>query len=304
MPRSRACGAHRAGKCRFLCLRTLTAALLLVITAASSAFAVDPLKVVRDFCRSDGLGHRLEPQTLRTVAPLVDWKLEPAWDRLLLTSGYEMATPRHEGEIVSLDVTYTVVAEIRPGKVRRGEWLEVHTFRLLPVGNGKDWRISGPPPIPHVFASGFDAEALAGALDPQDGGFPSNSAFVWKTLQEAGRTLPYLDTLDLARASLFATVEEPAPGDVAFYYDGEDAYHVGVVEAQDVVVSATMNGGVRRAPLDAFAGEVRFLRAVRDEPTKEKTRATAGRSADRTTPAVTPAVEGTPTAAPSPGAAS
>jgi len=241
----------------------LITAIILLLTGSSSAFAADPLKIAREFCRLDGLGRRLEPQTLRSMAPLVAWPFEPAWDRVLLARGYEISTPRYEGENVALDVTYTVVAEVRAGKVKRGEWLDVQTLRMQPIDDGKRWVISGPPPVPHLFESRLESDALAKALDPEAGGFPSNSAVVWNLFREEGGTLPYMDTLDLATASSFMNVTEPSAGDAVFYFQGENAYHVGYLVGENQVISATLNSGIVKVPIDAFAGEVRFRRSIK-----------------------------------------
>ena len=71
----------------------------------------------------------------------------------------------------------------------------------------------------------------------------------------------------------FSTERTAEIGDLALYYDGDRPYHVGVVESDETVVSATLNGGIRRTPFGAFAGEIRYRRPV----------AAAMRHADRRT---------------------
>jgi hypothetical protein len=247
------------------------AAVVLLAMASSHAFALDPLQVVRNFCRADALGDRLDPHKHAALAALVSWPLDPAWDHISLIKGYQISTPRQEENAVTVDVTYTLAAEVRAGRVLHDERLEVHAFRLSPDESTGTLRILGPPPCPHVFDSLFDANDLAADLDPQNGRFMSNSAFVWAMLVDAGWTLPYLDTVDLARAPLFSRFEEAATGDLAFYYDGDDPYHVGFVTAPGVMVSATLNGGIRRTPLDTFAGEMRFMRFTGNRPHSEQT---------------------------------
>lgn len=280
--------------------RAAAAVALFLVLAGSSALALDPLKVVRDFCRSDALGDRLDPRTLPAVSALVSWPLEPAWDRIFLIKGYEISTPRQEEKAVTLEVTYTLTAQVRAGKVVHDERLEVRAFRLSSDDNGATWRILGPPPSPHVFDSRFDGDELAAALDPQSGGFMSNSGFVWAMLLDAGWTLPYMDTLDIAKTPLLSGVSVPASGDLVFYHDGDDAYHVGFVEAQDLIVSATLNGGIRRTPVDAFAGEVRFMRFTGNRPSSEETPAAAATGTSVDAEDASPKVAATPDEPPAP----
>ena len=244
---------------------------------ASPGLAADPLNTVRTFCRADGNGDRLHPRTWPSVASLVAWRLEPAWDRVRLIRGYEVKTPRRTEYGVAIEVTYTVGADVRSGTVHKGERLETRTYRLRQDGPGAAWRIRGPAPVPYVFASQVDAEAMAALLEPTNSAYVSASALVWRLLRDAGRDLPYADTEALASAPGFVPVETAQPGDVVLYYDGSEPYHAGLVEAglveaglveaglgesRDQVVSATLNAGVQRAPFAAFAGEVRYRRPV------------------------------------------
>lgn len=232
----------------------------LTVCLASGARGADPMEVVRAFCVADGHGARLDARTWSDVAPLVAWGLEPAWDRVVLVRGYEVQSPRAVEGGAIVEVAYTVAADVTPGRVTDVARLERRSYRLA-ADDASPWpRIAGPPPVPHVFESEVDAQTLAALLDPQAGAFVSASGLVWKLLHEAGVVVPYLSTADLARASLWTAAEEPAMGDLAVYYDGAEPYHVGFVDAEDLVVSATLNGGIRRAPADAFAGAVRYLR--------------------------------------------
>jgi hypothetical protein len=280
--------------------RVAVAAVVLLAMASSNAFALDPLKLVRDFCRADALGDRLDPRKLAALSALVSWPLEPAWDRIFLIKGYQISTPRQEENDVAVDVTYTVAAEVRAGKVSHDERLEVRTFRMALDESTGTWRILGPPRGPHVFDSRFDADELAAGLDPQNGRFMSNSAFVWAMLIDAGWSVPYLNTLDLANAPQLSRVTEAATGDLAFYYDGEEPYHVGFVEAQDVIVSATLNGGIRRTPVDTFPGEVRFMRFGGGRPSSEETPTPAGTDAGVAAPDTGPEAAATAVERPTP----
>jgi hypothetical protein len=232
---------------------TFLFALTLLCHPASGA---DPLKIMRAFCRADGLGDRLQPSTWINVAPLVDWRIEPAWDQLRLIRGYEMGTPRLREDGVEVEVLYTVSAELRAGKVSREIRIESQTYRLTTEDDGEHWRIAGSPPVPHLFESEADVAELSALLAPGDSSYVSNSAFVWQALKANHPDLPYRDTASLRNAIYLVETQEPKPGDVALYYDGDVPFHVGVVEAEDVVASATMNAGVWRGRADSFPGTV------------------------------------------------
>ncbi len=245
--------------------RLLSALALLAV--AGPAVAADPLATVRAFCRADGHGDRLQPRSWANVAHLVTWELEPAWDRVLAVRGYEVQTPRIRGADVEVDVTYTVTADVQAGKVHRDERIETRTYRLTPDDPGGWWRIVGPPPAPHVFETHVDLDAVAASLDPDSPDYTSASTFVWRLLRESGLDVPYTDTASLASAQWWTTALAPQPGDLVAYLAGGQAYHVGLVESEDQIVSATLNAGVRRAPVAAFAGETLYLRPPPDRKT-------------------------------------
>jgi hypothetical protein len=119
-----------------------------------------------------------------------------------------------------------------------------------------------PAPPPYLFASDADGEEMAALFDPSDPRYTSNSAFAWRLLRDAGWSMPYADTDALASSADFTTERTAAVGDLALYYDRDRPYHVGVVESEETVVSATLNGGIRRTPFAAFAGEIRYRRPV------------------------------------------
>ena len=80
---------------------------------------------------------------------------------------------------------------------------------------------------------------------PDDSTYESDSAFVWHLLRDAGFEIPYADTADLPTAFGLRAERTAKVGDLVLYYDGAP-YHVAIVESDDGVVSATLNGGLRR----------------------------------------------------------
>jgi hypothetical protein len=247
-------------------LIALTPALSL---AGEGALAADPLATVRAFCREDGNGARLQASSWPKIADLVEWQLEPAWDHVRLIAGYELGTPRTVDGRIDVDVRYTVTAEVRAAGVTRERRVETRTYALAPDGAG-GWRIKAPAPPPYVFESQADADALRTLLDPEQSDYVSAPAFVWQLLRSAGWELPYADVAGLASAAQFTAARTPEVGDLAFYHDGERPYHVGLVESDETLVSATLNGGIRRTPFAAFAGEIRYRRAVRSDEVRSE----------------------------------
>jgi len=239
-------------------------ALLLACVVAPPARAVDALGVARDFCRADGLGHRLSPRELASLAPLVGWRFEPAWDSVVLIRGYQIASPRRAGDTLTVDVDYSVVAEVVAGQVVRKPRVEHRRFRLRAGGGG--WVLLGPPPPPHVFEDRADADAFADLLDPKTGAYVSNVAAALKHLGSARGEPSRVTVVALSGGSGLEPVDEPVAGDLVFYLDGTTPYHVGIVEAGDVVLSATLNAGAVKLPLDAFDGERVFMRPRSDAP--------------------------------------
>jgi hypothetical protein len=240
-------------------LRAILAWLLLL---PSLARGEDPLNAVRAFCVADGRGDRIDSRTWSTVAPLVAWRLEPAWDRIMLIQGYQVGTPIRSGDAVSVDVDYTVLAEVGAGSIDERPRVERRTYRLGLDEADDRWRLLPPPPPPYVFRSQADGDAFAELLDIETPGYLSASELVWGLAQTAGWDLPHAATAILASSPHVSRVETPRTGDLVFYFDGDLAYHVGLLEADDQVVSATLNAGIRRTPVDAFAGRVEYRRLL------------------------------------------
>jgi hypothetical protein len=251
-------------------LRLTLPLIALLTTVSAAAHAVDPLNTMRAFCQADGRGARVDPRTWPRIADLVTWSLEPAWDHLYLIRGFELGTPQLRDGGVDVEVQYTITAEAQSSVVAEAERVERRTYRLVRGDDGL-WRIRAPAPPPYLFASSADASALAALLDPAGSTYVSNSAFAWRMLRDAGWAIDYAATPTLATAPGFTPARTAQAGDLALYYDGDQPYHVGIVESEDTIVSATLNGGIRRTPFGAFAGEIRYRRpfavSVAEEPT-------------------------------------
>jgi hypothetical protein len=239
-------------------IRVITALVIAACPAPASA-APYPLDVARAFCQADGAGARLRPATWPAIAPLVTWQLEPAWDRVRLVSGYQIHPPRFVVDHVEIDVQYTVVADIEAEQIT--DTASFSSVTLVLVGDDTaGWRITGPPPPPHVFASQFDAGTLRHELGADSSVYLSDSVFVWRMLRDAGWAIPYRSVRQLRAPEVFAAVTDPKPGDLALYFAATEPYHVGFITADGQVASATANVGLMRTSPDVFEGAILYLR--------------------------------------------
>ncbi|HVN85954.1 MAG TPA: hypothetical protein VMW17_14030 [Candidatus Binatia bacterium] len=253
------------------------------------------LTIVRRFCQVDGTGSRLHPRRWATVAPLVSWTLEPAWDHVRIISGYQINSPRFFDDHVEIGVDYTVIHQIDAGDQGEvNDAPQIESVRLrVEVDNDGQPRMAGPPPVPHVFATHLEEAALRASLRPSSE-YLSDSAFVWRMLTDAGWAIPFQSVSQLRGSSVFAPVETPAAGDLAVFLAAEVPYHVGFVTADGLVASATINAGLMQTSADAFDGAVIYLRLVQPAPSPVATTAPDAQDIEAVSPARSP------TAAPSP----
>jgi hypothetical protein len=254
---------------------------LLALLGPLPAYAANPMDTVHAFCRADGRGERIVVRTWPTIAPLVEWGLEPAWDHVILIHGFEVGSARYDADgNAFVSVTFHVAAEVEAGKVTKEPREEKRTFRVVSDEARTLWVIAGPPPVPHVFISQVEPDEMAASLDADTGSFITNTAFIQSFLNGAGWELSPFRVRDAPELTELNDADDPQAGDIVLYYDGDTPYHIGVLESDGVVLSATHNVGIRRAPIDAFAGKVRYRRARASarvttptpvkEPTKKK----------------------------------
>lgn len=237
------------------------AAFLIAICAllvAAPARAQFPEGVASAFCQADGRGDRLNSSRAAIFNEFLPWRFEPAWDRIFLISGYEINPVRVGTEDAEILIRYSVVAEITGEGVR--EEIRQEAVRVTLALTDGAWRLVGPPPPPHLYASGADREQLFALLTPINPGYVSNSKFVWRMFQNAGWGFPYQPAAAFLGGNYFKAVPEPRVGDVVAYLSAGVPYHVGIYEGEDRVASATLSRGIVRAALNAFPGEVRYLR--------------------------------------------
>lgn len=246
-------------------------ALVAAVAAAPVVAQLGPQNVVREFCRLDAVGARATLQGWGRVAPLVQWPWEPAWDRVVLITSYTVGWPiaEEQGKF-AIEVRYAVQGVVSAAGLREQTSVESRVFRVEPSDDGF-WRIAGPPPPPHVFLHDVDVEAMRRSLAEGGVNFIANSLLVHRLFRQAGWDIPFLSVSELARGEVFREVPEAKAGDLVLYLDGDEPYHVAVLEQEGVVVSATLNAGVVRTSLDAFPGGRKTLRLVEPMPTPTPT---------------------------------
>jgi hypothetical protein len=238
-----------------------------VVGAAARGTAGEsgPQAVVRQFCQADGLGQRVQVAGWAAVAPLVTWSLEPAWDHVVLIGGYQVDSPHPvEDGGVAIEVRYAVIGEVSASGLDTAVHLETVEFRM-DAANGA-WRVLGPPLPPHIFAHRVEVDAMRRSLQLGGLNFLPNSIFVWQMFQSAGWNVAFVPTINLLNGQTYRAVDKPQVSDLAVYLRDGVPYHVGVFEAEDRVVSSTLNAGIVRTTPDAFPGETRYLRLVEPEP--------------------------------------
>jgi hypothetical protein len=234
--------------------------------------------VVRRFCQADGLGQRVQLAGWPAIAPLVTWLLEPAWDHAVLIDGYQVGLPYAVGESgIAMEVRYAVIGDVSALGLDIAVHLETAEFQM----NGADgtWRILGPPPPPHIFASLVDVDAMRASLQVGGQDFLPNTVFVHRVLRSNGWNAAFVPTTELLQSETYRVVDKPEVNDLAAYLRDGVPYHVGVFEANDRIISSTLNAGVVRTAPDAFPGEMKVLRLAHAEPAVEMTPVPAPRAA-------------------------
>lgn len=241
----------------------LTFAVLLAPGVAAAE--VGPQGIVRQFCKADGSGQRVSIAGWAALEPLVAWAYEPAWDQVALITAYTVGSPQPAAEqMVAVDVRYEVVGQLSPFGLDLEPHAETVTYRVQPDEQGS-WHILGPPPPPHIFANLVDIEAMRRSLSDGGVNFLADTVFVWQMFRSAGWNVPFESMADLLSGATYRVVDQAKPGDLVVYLRDEAPYHVGLLEAKNQVVSSTLNGGITRTVIDAFPGEVRYLRLVRTD---------------------------------------
>ncbi len=251
---------------KILLLLAASVSVLSAGAGAGHAAVRGPQTVVREFCQADAQGQRVSIQGWAEIAPLVAWAYEPAWDHVLLIAGYQVGSPRTTADnVLVVDVDYTVVGKVR---ALDGD-TDVHVERVsfpLQTAEGMRWRITGPPPPPHLFVNRVDVDQVRQSLQAGAVNFLPNSLFLWQMFQGADWPIEFQPVETLLSGTGFRAVTEPKTGDVIVYLRDGVPYHAGILTADQQVVSSTLNAGIVRTSRDAFPGEVKYVRLVEPAP--------------------------------------
>ena len=251
---------------------------------------------MRQFCQVDALGGRVSLRNWPQLIRIVEWPFEPAWDSVLLITGYAVGSPRPaEGGAFDVEVAYTVVGQVSALGLETNVYVEPVTFHVHAPQKG--WRIVGPPPLPHIFGTRVDIDALHRSLTYGAGNFVPNSVFVWQMFRSAGWNVPFERVADLLGGTTYRPIEKPQAGDVVVYLRDGLAYHAGILEAESQVASSTLNAGIVRTPVDAFGGDVRYVRLIEPEPVSTAESTPLMALPTRPPPTATPVVAKKPTGA-------
>jgi hypothetical protein len=210
-------------------------------------------------------------------------------------SGYQIEAPRYSDDHVEIDVQYTVTQTLSGIGVDDTAHIDSVTLNLVADGAG-GWRITAPPPLPHLFANNLDVLSLRAALAPDSPTYLSASAFVWRMLTDAGWAVPYRLVRQLRDPAVFAAVSQPKPGDLALFLADNIPYHVGFVSSDGTIASATANAGLMRTSPEAFAGTVLYLRLKQLRAPSPGFAAVSPDDATPRAPVPTPRLHPTPTA--------
>jgi hypothetical protein len=192
--------------------------------------------------------------------------------------------------MLAVEVRYDIVGQLSPLGFDAEARAEVVTYWVQPDEQG-NWHIVGPPPPPHVFANHVDIDATRRSLSAGGVNFLADTVFVWRMFRSAGWNVPFESTADLLSGATYRVVDDAKPGDLVVYLRDQAPYHVGLLEAEDQVVSSTLNAGITRTTVGAFPGEVRYLRLV--QPAVSVPRQAYPEA--EPSPAVTPTIHLTPT---------
>ena len=119
----------------------------------------DALKVLRRYLYLDKNAAPTGAERSVPMLDLVVWETEPAWDTVLVVSGWTMGRPQFAGGKVTATVRYDIAGVMAPGEFVPAEtsdtaYLKIIeenrtiAYTLVPASNG--WKIESPVTMPHI----------------------------------------------------------------------------------------------------------------------------------------------------------
>ncbi|HAO93731.1 MAG: hypothetical protein A2X99_07585 [Deltaproteobacteria bacterium GWB2_55_19] len=120
--------------------------------ATGCALAIqEPEGIVKNYFTKDLKGGRLTAESyIEVMRPLVDWKVEYAWDyAFLVKSARVYSSKMISSDEASIEVRYHVVGLLSNHGILKLDLYETADFHVRKTGN--DWKITKPVLAPHVW---------------------------------------------------------------------------------------------------------------------------------------------------------
>lgn len=107
--------------------------------------------LVNTYFTKDLKGGRLTPDSyIEIMRPLVDWKVEYAWDyAFIVKSARVYSSKMISSDEASIEVRYHVVGLLSNHGILRLDLYEIADYRVKKTGN--EWKITKPVLAPHIW---------------------------------------------------------------------------------------------------------------------------------------------------------
>jgi hypothetical protein len=142
----------------FTCI-SLTVALSYQLLAADQRRSA--VESVREYCKLDYEGARLQMSGYDQIGKLTDWDVEPGWDSAVVTKGFKIKSSLINGNDASVSVEYTKYGNLDGSEFLGDQSTETITFRLRKVSD--TWKLTSPKFPPHVSPSAL-VEHIGGLI--------------------------------------------------------------------------------------------------------------------------------------------
>jgi hypothetical protein len=123
--------------------------------AQSGALNRSPTDLLKKYLTLDLHGVRLEPLSHEAIRPYVVWKEEPAWEQVIVVSGYEVPEDHKRWQVINnldviIPVEFRVLGTVDLNNASFAEAPHMQEVRFHVKAIGGLWRIVEPLLPPHV----------------------------------------------------------------------------------------------------------------------------------------------------------